>query len=118
MLKKLASFGVAATLSTPAIAEGFERIEDLDRFKAVVEDRALSRLGIQVKVTKNGDIVGRAFGQDVSGDWEWRQGYFCRSLFWGERDLGDNCQTVEVNGRNVRFTSDQGAGDSAILRLQ
>lgn len=118
MLRSLSSFGVAMALSTPALAEGFERIEDRDRFLAVVEDRALSRLGIQVKVTDRGNIVGRAFGQEVSGDWEWRQGYFCRSLFWGERDLGDNCQTVEVNGRTVRFTSDQGAGESADLRLQ
>ena len=117
MLRTIFAFGTATLLATPAVAEGFQRIQEKDRFLSVLEDRDLRRFGINVKVTGEGDIVGRAFGQSVSGDWEWRQGYFCRSLFWGSQNLGDNCQLVEVRGETVRFTSDQGTGQSADLRI-
>ncbi len=43
---------------------------------------------------------------------------FCRDLFWGARDLGYNCQQVDVNGSRIRFTSDRGRGDSAVFRLR
>ncbi len=117
MLRTVSSLGIVLALAGPAAAEGFERIEQRDRFLAVIQDRDLSRFGIRVKVTGGGDIVGRAFGQKVSGDWEWRQGYFCRSLFWGSRNLGDNCQKVEVRGGTVRFTSDLGEGQFADLKI-
>ena len=86
---------------------------------SVIQDRDLTRLGIRVKVTDRGQIVGRAFGKKVTGAWRWRNGYFCRDLYWGgsELDLG-NCQLVEVKGNSVRFTSDKGTGDSAALRLR
>ena len=118
MLRTLIGLGVALVLAGPAAAEGFQRIEEREKFLSVIENRDLSRFGITVKVTGGGDIVGRAFGQKVSGDWEWRQGFFCRSLFWGERNLGDNCQKVEVRGESVRFTSDLGQGQFADLRIK
>lgn len=117
---RLATLGfMTLALSSPAFAEGFQRIEGRDSFVSVVKDRDLTRLGIQVKVTDRGQIVGRAFGRKVTGDWSWQNGYFCRDLYWGgsELDLG-NCQTVEVNGNTLRFTSDKGTGDSADLRLR
>jgi hypothetical protein len=45
-------------------------------------------------------------------------GYFCRDLFFGEDDLGFNCQLVQVNGETLRFTSDQGQGIYADLTLR
>ncbi|NNE87857.1 MAG: dihydrodipicolinate reductase [Silicimonas sp.] len=117
---RLAAF-LATTLAlvSPAFAEGFQRVEGRDRFLSVVQDRDLTRLGIRVKVTDRGQIVGRAFGQNVTGDWSWKDGYFCRDLYWGgsKLDLG-NCQLVEVNGNTVRFTSDKGTGDYADLRIK
>ena len=113
------SIFMALALASPAFAEGFQRIEGRDSFVSVVKDRDLTRLGIQVKVTDRGQIVGRAFGRKGTGDWSWQNGYFCRDLYWGgsELDLG-NCQTVEVNGNTLRFTSDKGTGESADLRLR
>lgn len=106
-------------LASPVIADGFQRVDGLDRFLSVVKDRDLTRLGIRVQVTDRGQIVGRAFGRKVSGAWKWRDGFFCRDLYWGgsELDLG-NCQLVEVKGSMVRFTSDRGTGDYADLRLR
>ena len=106
-------------LASPVFADGYQRVDGRDRFLSVVKDRDLTRLGIRVQVTDRGQIIGRAFGRSVSGAWLWRDGYFCRDLYWGgsELDLG-NCQLVEVNGNSVRFTSDKGAGESAALRLK
>lgn len=117
MLRTLSVIGTAATLATPALAEGFQRVEDRDRFLSIVENRNLTRFAIRVQVNGGGEITGRAFGQSVSGDWQWRDGYFCRSLFWGQTELGDNCQQVEVAGSTVRFTSDRGTGEYADLTL-
>ena len=118
-MRLAAFFTMILALTSPAFAEGFQRIDGKDRFLSVVEDRDLTRLGIRVQVTDRGQIVGSAFGRQVTGAWVWRDGFFCRDLYWGgsELDLG-NCQKVEVNGSTVRFTSDKGAGDSADLRLK
>lgn len=104
--------------AAPALAE-FKRVTDRDNFLLLVEDRDLTRFGIRLKVADSGKISGRAFGQNVSGDWSWSSGYFCRDLYInGDMLDPDNCQTVEVSGNTLRFTSDKGAGDSADLRLR
>jgi hypothetical protein len=108
----------ALVVGGPAAAE-FQRIEARDSFVSIVRDRDLTRLGIRLNVTEDGKIRGKAFGQDVSGGWQWKGGYFCRDLYLnGDMLDGDNCQTVEVQGDRVRFTSDQGRGDSAELSLR
>jgi hypothetical protein len=80
--------------------------------------RELRRFGIRLTVTPDGTIQGRAFGTPVTGQWNWNDGYFCRDLFYGEDDLGFNCQLVQVNGETLRFTSDQGQGIYADLTLR
>lgn len=102
---------------TTGIAEEFETITDEREFVSLIEDRQLKRFAINLRVTPEGQIVGRGFGRDVIGDWDWQGGYFCRDLFWGETDLGYNCQKVLSDGRSVRFIENQGAGRSADLRL-
>jgi hypothetical protein len=117
---RLAAFTlILFTVASPVFSEGFQRIDGRDSFLSVVKDRDLTRFGIRVKVTDRGQIIGRAFGQKVTGDWSWRDGFFCRDLYWGGAELDlNNCQTVEVNGDTLRFTSDKGSGDSAKLRLK
>lgn len=105
-------------LSSPALAEGFSQITERDRFVSLIEGRDLTRFGISLKVSPDGQIRGRAFGRDVTGAWRWSSGYFCRDLFWGTMDLGPNCQAVRVQGSTLRFISDQGAGQFADLKLQ
>ena len=103
--------------SAPALADGFRRVQDKDGFLSVVEDRELRRLGIRLIVTRDGRIVGKAFGKSVSGDWRWDGGYFCRDLSFGGDELGFNCQLVQVKGSTVRFTSDKGQGMYADLKI-
>lgn len=108
---------IFAALATPALAEGFERINDENGFVSLVKDRELKRLGIRLKVTDDGRIQGNAFGKEVTGAWRWDGGYFCRDLAVGGDSLEFNCQLVQVKGRTVRFTSDKGDGIYADLRL-
>jgi len=109
---------IAVLVAGPAAAE-FKRVTDRDNFVSLVKDRNLTRLGIRLNVTDGGKIVGRAFGQKVSGAWSWSSGFFCRDLYVNGDVLdGENCQTVEVRGNTLRFTSDKGTGDYADLRIK
>lgn len=108
----------ALCMASSVHAEGFSKIDDRDRFVSIVDGRSLTRFGIRLSVTPDGEITGRAFGRDVSGAWRWRGGYFCRSLFWGQTNLGPNCQAVKVQGKTMRFISDRGAGRYADLDLR
>lgn len=110
---------IAVALALPAAAQAdFTRVTERSEFMALVADRQLTRMGISVEVTRDGEIRGRAFGRMVSGAWDWQNGYFCRDLSWGEQELGYNCQSVARNGASLRFTSDRGAGQSANLQLE
>ncbi len=122
------AFVIFALMVSPmaALAEGwalakdgteFQRVENRDQFVQIISKGKLNRFGMTLVVQPDGRIGGRAFGRDVKGQWQWRDGYFCRDLYWGTRNLGPNCQEVKVAGEMVRFTSDQGTGDFADLRL-
>ena len=115
-VKMLVATAMVATL--PMAAQAFEKIVSREKFVEVVEGKDLKLMGITVTVTPDGGIKGRAFGAPVSGQWQWRGGFFCRSLFWGERDLGPNCQEVRVEGDKIRFTSDKGSGQYAVLNIR
>jgi len=108
----------ALALSAPAHAEGFVSIDSRDTFVSLLKDRQLTRFGIKLTVTPDGQIAGRAFGREVSGAWRWQAGYFCRDLVWGQQDLGPNCQAVRVQGSTLRFISDKGTGQYADLILR
>ena len=109
---------IAVLFAGPALAE-FKRVTDRDNFVSLVNDRDLTRLGIRLNVSDGGKISGRAFGQKVSGEWSWSSGFFCRDLYLNGDILDENnCQTVEVRGNTLRFTSDKGTGDYADLRLR
>lgn len=114
---RLASAAAIAVL-LPLTANAFERVADRNQFVALISDKALKRFGITLTVTQSGDIAGRAFGQKVTGNWQWNDGYFCRDLYYGGESLGPNCQTVEVRGSTIRFTADRGTGQYADLRLE
>jgi hypothetical protein len=103
----------------PAAAQAeFAQVTDRERFVSLIEGRDLTRFGIRLEVTRDGQIRGRAFGRDVTGAWRWAQGYFCRDLYWGSMELGANCQAVRQNGDTLRFISDQGQGQYADLYLR
>ena len=96
-------------------AQAGERILDRSTLLDMVSQKVLilRLFGIKLKIMEDGRIEGKAMGRDVVGDWEWQDGFFCRSMFWGERDIGYNCQEVSIKNKKIKFTSDRGFGASA-----
>ena len=113
-----AGFFLAGTTTESRASDSLTAVSTEETFVSLLEGRELSRLGIRLTVTPDGQIVGSAFGTEVTGQWSWDAGYFCRDLFYGERDLGYNCQLVQIDGNRMRFTSDQGAGQFADFTLR
>ncbi|THH35124.1 dihydrodipicolinate reductase [Aliishimia ponticola] len=107
--------------ATSALADSFVPVSDKGTFLSLVDGKELRNriYGVRLNVLGNGRLQGAALGWDISGSWSWQEGYFCREMDWGGEPIPYNCQLVEVKSGNIlRFTVDQGAGDSASFRLQ
>jgi hypothetical protein len=119
----LRSFALLLAMVTalPAAADSFVPVKEKDRFLDLVKDREL-RIGVynlSLNVMPDGRIAGSALGWDITGKWSWQDGYFCREMDWSGMEIDYNCQLVEANGvERLRFTVDQGKGDSATFRLR
>lgn len=112
------ALAVLSAAAPPGVALASERVRDRDTFLSLVEGRTLTALGVALRVLPSGQIEGRAFGADVRGRWQWRDGFFCRELFAAGRAYPLNCQTVTTDGKALAFTADEGNGDRAVLRLK
>jgi hypothetical protein len=108
---------LSLALATPVAAE-FAKVTSEVEFKTLVSGKILSRPLVRLQVDPSGAISGKGAAWDVTGSWTWQNGYFCRSLEWGGDDLGYNCQEVTASAGKIRFTSDQGSGDSADFNLR
>jgi len=112
---------VFAFAAVPAVAESYAPVKDKETFLSLVQGKELRNFfyGVRLSVLEKGTIQGSAIGWGIEGTWTWQDGYFCRELSWGGDPIPYNCQLVEARGDDrVRFTVDQGAGDSASFRLQ
>lgn len=121
MLHTVLTAALLTITALPAAAESFARISDRTDFIETVEGRELrlGLFGIALKVEADGEIRGNALGWDVTGTWEWQDGYFCREMDWSGYPIPKNCQLVEARGdQEIRFTVDKGAGDSASFKLR
>ncbi len=94
-----------------------EKVDTFEQFVGVVQGKTLTRPFVNLEVTQDGRIQGMGARWEVEGSWSWRDGYFCREIFWGGDPLGYNCQEVRAQGNRIRFTSDRGSGDTAVFRL-
>ena len=107
----------ASAMALPAQAD-LIKVNDQSEFMKLVSGKTLTRSFIKISVSADGKIEGRGVRWDVEGTWSWKEGYFCRDLFWGGDPLGYNCQEVAANAKRIQFTSDRGAGPSATFRLR
>lgn len=117
MITALAAAFVAALSATSAQAD-FTKVASEQQFKEIVSGKTLTRPLVKLEVSPAGAISGMGVTWKVTGNWSWRDGYFCRDLYWGGSELGYNCQEVAVNDGRIRFTSDRGVGNHADFRLR
>ncbi|MEM7642256.1 MAG: dihydrodipicolinate reductase [Pseudomonadota bacterium] len=105
-------------LSLPVPAQAFERITSRDTFLSLVEGRRLVGDGVSLEVQGNGQITGRGLGLQVSGNWDWENSLFCRTLRTAVRNFPRDCQTVQRRGEILRFQANGGDGDIADLQIR
>ena len=117
MRKLSLTLGCAAALIAGSASADLAMISSQSDFLRLIAGKTLSRPLIKIEVSEDGSISGKGARWAVTGDWMWRDGFFCRSLYWGGSELGYNCQEVRTSEGRVRFTSDRGAGDSADFKL-
>jgi hypothetical protein len=108
---------VLGLIGTTAQAD-LSKVQDRSQFVELVSGKTLTRPLIKLEVRPDGKITGKGARWAVTGSWTWRDGYFCRDLFWGGDALGYNCQEVRFENGRVKFTSDKGSGDSAEFRVK
>ena len=121
MRSVLTALALNAAAFLPAAANDFSPIRDQNAFLSLVEGRELrlNMFRISIEVLPDGRIEGSALGWDLSGTWDWQDGYFCREMDWSVSPIPFNCQLVEVSdGDRIRFTVDKGEGDSASFTLR
>jgi hypothetical protein len=116
-----AGLALLCLIASPVRADSYVPIRELPQFWQLVDGREL-RIGLYnltLNLSPDGQISGTAMGWEVTGSWRWEDGYFCRKMDWSGHDIPYNCQLVELRGNDkLRFTADQGAGDSATFRLR
>lgn len=109
-----------ALITAASTAFAYQPITDRETFLSALGDRNLSNrlYAVELEVSPDGVIAGTGAGWEILGTWSWQNGYFCREMTWGGDPIPYNCQLVEFDGQDMRFTTDQGAGDSASFRLR
>lgn len=120
-MKHIVLATILTATAVPALADGYAPVMDEATFVNLVDGKELRNFlyGVRLNVLEEGTIQGSAIGWEIVGKWTWQDGYFCRELSWGGDPIPYNCQLVEARGDDrIRFTVDQGAGDSASFRLQ
>jgi len=97
------AIALSLTLILPSTAFAYERISDRDTFVQTVngKDLRIPLYGLTLNVRQDGTITGRAVGYDITGTWDWENGYFCRDMDWSGYEIGYNCQLVEIDGDRI-----------------
>ena len=115
----LTALAIALTCASPGAAKaGFVPVKTKTEFLKIISGKNLKYSGASIHLSKAGTIRGKAYGKKVSGTWQWKGGLFCRSIIWGSRDLGPNCEVVKIDGNTLRFITDHGKGKRADMSLR
>lgn len=101
-----------ALIGTAVQAE-FKQIKKEKQFRAAIVDKKLTDAnGNWTIIKSDGSQSGQFNGNAYVGAWTWNGRYWCRNGKIGGNELGTNCQMVEIDGNQTRFTRDKGKGRS------
>ncbi len=105
-------------LASPAVAQSWTRITTEQGYRDTVVGRPITVEG-QGVVTWMADGTGRGEwgGHNLVGAWTWSNGYQCRNVRVGTHETGTDCHRVEVNGNQIRVTTERGNGRTIVGTL-
>lgn len=113
-LSRVAFAGISAAIFLIAphslAAETFERISTEAEFSQLVVGKKLTLGKNWFVIRKNGSLKGDFNGEKLKGAWQWRDGYWCRTL--KSHSKNTDCQLWEVSGDEFRVTRAKGKGKS------
>ena len=96
----------------------WQHITSESAFNTEVVDQYFGDADGKSVAKSDGTIAGEFGGKKLSGTWQWKDGYFCRSSTLGDLEIGNDCLVIEVTDRRMRLTLDNGAGPSIIYDRQ
>ena len=97
-----------AVLTVGTASAEFKRITNEADFRANVVGKTLWLDKSFFTIRRRGKLDGTFDGVKVKGVWEWRDGYWCRTLT--EPRQNTDCQHWEQDGKNFRVTREKGKG--------
>jgi hypothetical protein len=104
--------GVLTMVATSAFAD-FKQIKTADQFNStVVGKKLVDEHGNTFVMNANGAITAKLKKGKFSGSWVWNGKYWCRNGVFNGKELGTDCQKVEVDGSAVRFVRNKGKGEN------
>ncbi len=92
------------------VPEKWTRLKTKNDYLKYGADNYYGEAGGMSVATSDGKIKGEFAGQQLSGTWEWKDTYFCRTSNLGDLDLGYNCIAIDVTNTKMRLTLDKGTG--------
>jgi hypothetical protein len=95
--------------------EQWRRLATREEFTDAIADRPLVGESIRFVIHADGRISGSIGELPFSGSWYWADGFFCRTATFEGEDLGLDCEIIEQQGHQMRYTRDKGRGDISIV---
>lgn len=131
MIKKVVAVGTmliaVAACDAPTHDAGgdFTRVTDAATFEAAVVGRNLNNVNdapsVFFRLNSDGSMNGDVGRGPLSGNWAFRDGYWCRTWTAGLKETSlnsENCQLVELRVGEVALSRDRGEGNRGIYVIQ
>lgn len=111
---------VCFSIQQVSAADEKTRIETEQEFREIaVGKKLVYKIGEYVIAHDDGTMSGYFGGKPLSGNWNWEDGYYCRTGKLGGKSLGQDCQIVELSGNKLTFIRKKGkGGDSGPYKIE
>lgn len=109
-------FGII--LATGATASEFKRIETKAEYLNVVAGKRMVAEWGWVTAAADGNLTGKVNGQAAQGKWDWKNGFWCRTISFGSTNMPRNCQAIFVSGDNLVSIRDKGQGKQTRMKIK